>query len=140
MAKLILYRLDEIKDVTPPPFLGKNFRFTFSTSTREIPGIAEQDEKIRQYEINILIGIVLRNSWSNKNSKLKDDQNLVKILYNYAKTNLFNILEKGEDKSYKETLLTWNEELKICPYDPDKITMDIGEWHEIEIPTKIGFM
>jgi len=139
MAKFFMCRLDKVNDITAPNRLGRFYRFIFSILPTEKLGRPEQEALTRQTEIKIGIG-VLRQSWSGRNSSLAEDQNLIKVLYEYAVRKLIDVLEKGEEIEPEEMFLNWDEEKKICPYDPDKITMVIGKWREIEIQTKIGFI
>ena len=136
MAKLIMCRLDEeIKDISPNDLAGDKYLFKFSIVPKEKFDIRYQDSEPQR--LKIIMGARKKESLLIKNIKLKENQNLLKVLYEYSKSILVDRLKQGISKVDEE--ITLKDISKILSYDPNNINMKIGEWFEIEIPTKIGF-
>lgn len=137
MGKSIMYRLDQISDMSPSGLDGKLYIFEFSTVPKEKLNKPEQDKIIRHHKIKILASRSEKSFWKGKNPDLQDDQNIKKVLFEEARRHLIKQLENGELEVDREILLDWGA---TCPYDPNKINMAMGAWYEVEIKTKIGFL
>ena len=92
MGKSIMYRLDQISDISPSSLDGKLYIFEFSTIPKEKLNKPEQNKIIRHHKIKILASRSEKRCWTSRNPNLQDDQNMKKVLSEEARRHLIKEL------------------------------------------------
>lgn len=143
--KFYSYRIISFEDITEPRSHGKKFRMKAEVIPTEKRETLEEETETIQIEGTVDFGESYPiYGWPVlfKREKLRKDinqENLRKVMYEYARKYLEKKVQEGETKLSFELKITYQNAPKVCPFDPAKIEIDHNKWYELEVSRPIGF-
>jgi len=136
--KLYSYRIISFEDITEPRSHGKKFRMKAEVIPTEKRGTLEEEAETTPIEGTVEFGTYPIYGWPllfkrENQSKVINQENLRKVMYEYGRTYVEKKLQEGETNLPFELETKHRNAPKTCPFDLAKIEIDYNMWYEIEV-------
>lgn len=123
--------------------LKVKYQFVANVVPTEKLRTPEEETATYKITVNVSCTYQLRSKWSSYNIALAEieTENLRKVLYEFGKKHLEEIIRSEEFKRQRLFSLELNDETapKICPYNPANIKINHDTWFEVEVKRHIRF-